>query len=147
MLSRFLTLREQLILVFFGASLLLGALVLLFHDGRDPARDSVDPAAPPAPSPATKTPRPAPPPSAPAKNTGAPDAPKKTEQNIAVGVTGAVRRPGLYHLPKGARVGHLLKAAGGALPHADLETVDLTARLRDGVTFTVPGNRARARER
>ena len=47
-------------------------------------------------------------------------------------VTGSVRHPGVYTLPAGARVYQLLQAAGGALPQADLVSLNLAAPLSDG---------------
>ena len=47
-------------------------------------------------------------------------------------VAGAVARPGLLHLPAGSRVADGLAAAGGSLPRADLERLNLAARLSDG---------------
>jgi competence protein ComEA len=51
---------------------------------------------------------------------------------IVVDVGGRVRRPGLVTLAAGARVADALRAAGGALRPADVETVDLAARVTDG---------------
>ena len=47
-------------------------------------------------------------------------------------VAGAVARPGLYHLPSGSRVDDGLRAAGGSKPRADLDRLNLAARLVDG---------------
>ncbi|HEU0000856.1 MAG TPA: ComEA family DNA-binding protein [Ktedonobacteraceae bacterium] len=47
-------------------------------------------------------------------------------------VTGSVKHPGVYTLPAGARVYQLLQAAGGALPQADLVSLNLAAPLTDG---------------
>ena len=51
---------------------------------------------------------------------------------LHVYVTGSVRHPGIYTLPAGARVYQLLQAAGGALPQADLVSLNLAAPLTDG---------------
>lgn len=51
---------------------------------------------------------------------------------VAVHVAGAVARPGLLHLPAGSRVADALAAAGGSLPRADLDRLNLAARLSDG---------------
>ena len=51
---------------------------------------------------------------------------------LAVHVAGAVARPGLYHLPAGARVAEALGKAGGKLPGADVDRLNLAARLLDG---------------
>jgi competence protein ComEA len=55
-----------------------------------------------------------------------------TGSPLAVHVAGAVARPGLYHLPAGSRVADALARAGGKLPRADLDRLNLAARLADG---------------
>lgn len=55
-----------------------------------------------------------------------------TTDGIQVYVVGAVKHPGVYTLPSGARVYDLLQAAGGALPQANLVGVNLAAKLSDG---------------
>jgi competence protein ComEA len=51
---------------------------------------------------------------------------------VAVHVAGAVARPGLYHLPGGSRVADAVARAGGKVPGADLDRLNLAARLVDG---------------
>ncbi len=51
---------------------------------------------------------------------------------IVVHVGGAVTNPGLYRLPVGSRIDDAIKLAGGALPEADLNRLNLAARLSDG---------------
>ena len=51
---------------------------------------------------------------------------------VAVHVAGAVLRPGLYHVPTGSRVADAIAAAGGRLARADLDRLNLAARLVDG---------------
>jgi competence protein ComEA len=53
-------------------------------------------------------------------------------------ILGAVRTPGVYSLPQGARVHDLVAAAGGALQAADLTRVDLAAPVNDGQSVYVP---------
>ena len=55
-----------------------------------------------------------------------------TNGDIHVYVVGAVKHPGVYTLPAGARVYLLLQAAGGALPNANLVALNLAAPLSDG---------------
>lgn len=55
-----------------------------------------------------------------------------TAPPVAVHVAGAVARPGLYHLPAGSRVAEALGRAGGRLPGADVDRLNLAARLVDG---------------
>ncbi|QGG95677.1 ComEA family DNA-binding protein [Actinomarinicola tropica] len=57
---------------------------------------------------------------------------------VTVHVAGAVQRPGVYVLPEPARVGDLLAAAGGPLPDADLDRLNLAAPAADGSRLFVP---------
>jgi competence protein ComEA len=58
--------------------------------------------------------------------------------DMVVDICGAVARPGVYHLPAGARVCDLLDAAGGATAQAELSAVNLAAKLADGQQVAVP---------
>jgi competence protein ComEA len=58
--------------------------------------------------------------------------------DLVVDVTGAVGRPGVYRLPAGSRVNDAVERAGGAEPDAELEAVNLAARLADGQQVVVP---------
>jgi competence protein ComEA len=58
--------------------------------------------------------------------------------DLVVDVTGAVGRPGVYRLPAGSRVNDAVERAGGAGPRAELEAVNLAARLADGQQVVVP---------
>ena len=57
---------------------------------------------------------------------------------IWVDVAGAVRRPGLYSLPAGARVAAALERAGGTRHGAQRAAVNLAAKLLDGQQVFVP---------
>jgi competence protein ComEA len=58
--------------------------------------------------------------------------------DVVVDVTGAVLRPGVYRLPAGSRVDDAVRRAGGATRGAELEAVNLAARLADGQQVVVP---------
>jgi competence protein ComEA len=58
--------------------------------------------------------------------------------DVVVDVAGAVRRPGVYHLPTGARVVDAIARAGGAEGDAVLEAINRAARLADGQQVVVP---------
>jgi competence protein ComEA len=57
---------------------------------------------------------------------------------LVVHVVGAVRRPGLYRLPQGARIADALRRAGGATRRADVSLVNLAAPVSDGTQVVVP---------
>lgn len=57
---------------------------------------------------------------------------------LTVHVSGAVVRPGLVELEEGARTAEALIAAGGALPEADLSSMNLAAPVMDGSMIVVP---------
>ena len=59
-------------------------------------------------------------------------------RDVVVDVTGAVRTPGVYRLPSGARVVDAVKRAGGEDSGALLEGINLAARLADGQQIVVP---------
>ena len=55
-----------------------------------------------------------------------------------VDVTGAVRRPGVYTLRDGDRVQDAVRHAGGPTGRADLESINLAAKVVDGQQIVVP---------
>lgn len=54
------------------------------------------------------------------------------DRTVLVHAAGAVHRPGLYPLAAGARVADLLAAAGGPTADADLDRLNLAAKVSDG---------------
>src|ERR687898_819896 len=54
------------------------------------------------------------------------------------GAGGAVRRPGVYRMPGGARVEAAVRRAGGPTRRADLGAVNLAAEVQDGRQILVP---------
>ena len=75
-------------------------------------------------------------------------APVKVERSggaaVVVHVVGAVRRPGVYRLPAWARLAAALRRAGGATSGADLQGVNLAAKVSDGQQVIVPARVAGA---
>lgn len=59
-------------------------------------------------------------------------------KQLFVDVVGAVRRPGLYRVPDGARAADAVRRAGGPTPKAQLELVNLAALIADGEQIVVP---------
>jgi competence protein ComEA len=65
--------------------------------------------------------------------------PTQTPGVITVYVSGAVATPGVYKLPEGSRVDAAVQAAGGFVPGAEPERINLAALLEDGQQIDVPG--------
>lgn len=58
--------------------------------------------------------------------------------SVFVHVAGLVSQPGVYELKLGSRVIDAIKAAGGAAAGADLDRLNLAAKLTDGQKVLVP---------
>jgi competence protein ComEA len=57
---------------------------------------------------------------------------------VVVELRGGVEAPGVYELSPGARLQDAFAAAGGLTEEADLSTVNLARRLRDGELIVIP---------
>ena len=68
---------------------------------------------------------------------GAPSSARRPP-GVLVHVAGAVLRPGLVHVPAGARVAAAVRLAGGATGRADTNGLNLAARVVDGQQVVVP---------
>ena len=64
---------------------------------------------------------------------------RRPSTGIVVHVAGAVRRPGVYELRTGSRVGDAVNRAGGATGVGEVNAVNLAAPLADGQQVVVPG--------
>jgi len=62
---------------------------------------------------------------------------RATGATVVVHVAGAVKTPGVIALPVGARVIDAVEGAGGGLPDADLDHLNLAAKLVDGQRILV----------
>ena len=60
------------------------------------------------------------------------------DEQVVVYVSGAVRAPDVYELPKAARIKDLVLAAGGFTADADPESINLAERVNDGQHIHVP---------
>ena len=76
------------------------------------------------------------PPASPAPSVSA--APVTAGSTLLVHVAGAVREPGLYEFPPGARVADAIETAGGPAARADLNLLNLAEPLVDGTKVDVP---------
>jgi competence protein ComEA len=137
MLSRFMTRREQAVLVFFGTTVVIGSLVIYFRADRAGAEaNSIPPAIVAKAEPPSVAAAEAPSDPAPLSSTAA--VPAAAPMKIAVSVVGAVERPGVYRLKQDERIQDLIDAAGGAGEDADVSDINLAAKLIDGTTLVVP---------
>jgi competence protein ComEA len=117
--------RETWLLLALVAAVVLGGVWLF---GRaEPARVAPPAVAEAAPPPALASAAPTPP------VTGS-----TSSGVVLVHVAGAVRRPGLYELPQGARVADALDAAGGPTRRARLDALNLAEAVSDGRKLEVP---------
>lgn len=66
--------------------------------------------------------------------------PTSTRTPLTVYVSGEVAKPGLYTLAPGSRVTDALEAAGGTLPDAGLDKINLAQLLYDGQQIYVNEN-------
>lgn len=64
--------------------------------------------------------------------------PAAASERVIVHVTGAVRKPGLLRLPPDSRVADAVDGAGGATADADLQGINLAAKLVDGTQVFIP---------
>jgi competence protein ComEA len=64
--------------------------------------------------------------------------PPTTAAGAVVDVVGAVKHPGIERMADGARVVDAIAAAGGARHDADVEQLNLAARIVDGERIAVP---------
>ncbi len=69
---------------------------------------------------------------------GPSEAPSRAASTVAVYVCGSVKKPGVYFLSAGKRVVDAIAAAGGDVPKADLEELNLAEPLVDGMKVAVP---------
>jgi len=64
--------------------------------------------------------------------------PPPTPASILIHVAGAVAHPGVYSLPVNSRVQDAVDVAGGLLPEANPEALNLAAFLQDGQQVLIP---------
>src|SRR3954471_3302531 len=116
--------RSQLV-AYAAFAILVVAVGVRFMHGRQPAT-----AAAGAPVPAASAQRPA--------SDGVSVA-RPPAAGAVVHVAGAVREPGVYRLPAGARVRDAVERAGGARANGDVNAINLAAKVADGQQIVVPG--------
>jgi len=147
MLSRLMTRREQLLLLGVALSIAVGSVTLWWDRSRpaappvpktalDKAKPTTKPPSIPKAAASSQTPV-APPPIAQTASPKKPVPPKKPSR-IGVGITGAVKRPGLYYFDSDARVGDLIRSAGGITAEADVSPINQAAPLIDSTTLAIP---------
>lgn len=67
-----------------------------------------------------------------------PTATAEVESELKVYVAGAVRSPGVYEMSDGDRLAEAIEAAGGPTVSADLDAVNLAARVKDEDYWYIP---------
>jgi competence protein ComEA len=127
-MNKWLTGREQAVLMAFAGAIVLGAGALLLQNRDAPEPVVIEDAEPGhlidiRPPDEAEIPAPA---------------SAEEPAQVAVAVAGAIESPGLYWFEAGARVQDALDEAGGTTQAADLGDLNLAARLVDGTTLTVP---------
>jgi competence protein ComEA len=60
------------------------------------------------------------------------------EKPVVVEISGAVKKPGVYELPFNSRVYQAIEKAGGLLPDAETDSINLAAWAEDGSQIAVP---------
>lgn len=58
--------------------------------------------------------------------------------DIKVTISGKVRYPGVYYLPRGSYVADVVESAGGMTDDADMQSVNLFGKLRDNEKVEIP---------
>lgn len=77
-------------------------------------------------------------------SSAAPSVSAAPARRAMIHVVGAVRAPGVYRLSDEARVQDAIARAGGATPRADLQAINLAAKVADGQQVVVPRRGAAA---
>lgn len=57
---------------------------------------------------------------------------------VYVSLTGCIKHPGVYILPKNSRVYEAVNAAGGATEEGDMSTINLVDIMHDGQQISIP---------
>jgi competence protein ComEA len=63
---------------------------------------------------------------------------KKVPQTAIIDVKGAVKKPGIYHLPTPVRLYQALEAAGGVTEQADVRQMNMAKEIADGSMIYIP---------
>jgi len=149
MSNRLLTRREYVLLCFVAVAIVIGSLVTVWLDrrGRSPVEKKPAVATTAvleqelAPEPADSAPSPE---LARAAEVDTIVAPVQVDE-IAVEVTGSVRRPGVYRFAPGATVADAIDRAGGLSEDGDTTPLNRAAPLLPATRLVVPGRRPAVR--
>ncbi len=125
MLSRFMTRREQVVLAFVAAAIILGSGVLVWLQQEN---SSMEPVSEVVVAPIVTTPSPVP----------AVFKQVVEEDSLIICVQGSVVSAGVYEMTSEQRVNDAIEAAGGILSLGDTDGLNLAAKLVDGTTLFVP---------
>ncbi|MFH2033579.1 MAG: helix-hairpin-helix domain-containing protein [Candidatus Margulisiibacteriota bacterium] len=70
------------------------------------------------------------------------EAPVAAAPSIVVHICGRVKSPGVFKIKHGDRIMDVIELAGGAVPGADLELLNLAEKVKDGQKIVVPAKAA-----
>ena len=62
----------------------------------------------------------------------------KSEEEIVIHITGAIKNEGVYRLKKESRISNAVEAAGGLTENADTSKINLAYVLEDGMKIVIP---------
>ena len=61
-----------------------------------------------------------------------------TTTTIVVHIDGAVKKPGVYNLPRGSRIFHAIQIAGDTVGNADITNINYAEPVQDGEKIEIP---------
>lgn len=67
-------------------------------------------------------------------------------EQIAIHITGEVKKKGILYIEKGARIADAIKVAGGTTKNADLSQVNLAYILEDGQKIYIPNKKEKIKQ-
>lgn len=138
MLSRLMTRKEQAVMVFLAAAVLIGGVAVYAARDSGPAPLVLEYSQPDVAVAPDRGDLSLVPVSESSPSGSVEVASPITGAEVVVSLVGAVARPGVYTLDAGSRVQDLLRSSGGALGDADTSDINLAAMLIDGTTLIIP---------
>lgn len=69
---------------------------------------------------------------------------EKDESTVYVDIGGCVRKPGVYEVPAGSRIFHVIEKAGGVTDDADTTAINQAEQVSDGLKIMIPDRKSGA---